>query len=162
MSNEMFIPLLDPRGHSSTNLWYIDSEREGITFNCFEVYTSMPVGGFYAEGEGTEEGTKEARTEQLTTWEVFVPFGTTAFLHWFDQHDVVIIATPYGPLEVASEYLKGAGECYVTMPDGTEQVFGAKEPLSFPAVAAHWEAAYPNLHFGGVYVNLYSNENEMD
>ena len=159
----MFIPILDQRGLSG--LWSIDRKRGGIIFNCFSVVTSMPVGGFDCYGEGTEKGPVKPVDDDCDEWEVFVPFGTTAFLHWLNQHEVVVLSTFDGPLEVAAEWLGGGAKCYrawAILPNGDEmEIDGDEEPpLASQVIAAHWEAAYPTLNHVGKYVKYRSNDSK--
>ncbi len=162
MKTSFFVQVLWERGHSG--LWRFDSERKGIIFSCWETVTSMPVGGFDAYGEGVEVGETSDIDEYTQKWEVFVPFGTTCYLHWLGQWDVVVISTYHGPLEIASEWIGGGDSCYqafATLPNGETleiEDLSVEPRLIASNVAAHWEAAFETYRLGDKFVKIHLEE----
>ena len=149
-----FIQILWERGLGG--LYEIDFNRKGIVFNCFEVYTTVKISGFECYRHPSENiNIVDDDTKQ---WEVFVPFGETAELEWYGQWNVGIVSTPYGPLEIYSEWLGGGKNNYravYTMPDGyREEIEENESHLLTDNVLAAWVAAYPKINFGDKWVNF--------
>ena len=112
-----FLQILWERGLGG--LSEIDFTRKGIVFNCFSLYTTVKISGFEVYGHPSEN--IKADDEDTKKWDVFVPFGKVAELEWYGQWNVGIISTPYGPLEIFSEWLGGGDSCYnavYSLPDG--------------------------------------------
>jgi hypothetical protein len=138
------------RGHSG--LYTIDNDRGGIVFHCWETVTSMPIGGFDAsEINNQKKENVVQQDEDTTTWDVFVPFWSCAWLHWLNQWDVAVFCTPYGPFEVVSEWTGGGSDCYragATLPTGEVIESDDESTFSGASVAVAWEQAWANQEIG--------------
>lgn len=142
----MFLEELWERGLS--NLYRIDKDKGGIFFNCFDVATSIQIAGFDANGASAVKGKITSEDENTSSWEVFVPFGKTCTLHWFQQWNVAVLCTETGALEIASEWIGGGDLCRSSgcvLPNGETITVSPddKEPhVNFDEVCRQWEQVH--------------------
>lgn len=136
----MYLKVLWERGHS--NLFKV--ENDAVVFNCFQTVTSIPVGGFYCHGDQVLITNVHRVDEETTEWNATVPFGEVALLNWLDQWNVQIISTPFGPLEISSEWIGGGDSCYqgyAITPFGEELHLEKPDDSVFVSIKQAWENA---------------------
>lgn len=124
----LLLKTLDGRGQLASEL--VTRTKKGYVFHCWEQASSVITGGFYATGEKTNT---QFQTQGVETWDVFVPFGKTVTLEWYNQYVVTVICTVYGILEIASEWVGGGDSCYYAegiFPSGQE-IFSVYTPEMF-------------------------------
>ena len=126
----LLLKTIDGRGCNVSSL--MTKTRKGYMFHCWKQWSEsgIVIGGFSATGE---ESNKVTDNEDLETWDVFVPFGGTVTLEWYNQHVVTYICTVYGALEIACEWIGGGDSCYYAegvFPSGQE-VFSVYTPEMF-------------------------------
>ncbi len=162
MKKSFYLQVLWERGLSG--LW--EKGNYGLIFHCYSHSTSVVLSQFFVYGKdlkATNETTEEEDHWRIDRWDIIAPYGSVLELS-FSDWNVGVIVTPFGPMEIWSEWLGGGDSCYQgygIYPSGRE--INSTDFKTFPAtikkVAKKWkEGALQQLTYGDIYLRMWKKE----